>query len=95
MRFPVKKRQDTVQISIDNALKSARMVLESLDRHLQAYRDFLSVTEESVWHTQQPIPTPLESISLTINLYSKRRFIIIELYAAATATTFEPKADPT
>ncbi|KAF4609762.1 hypothetical protein D9613_011914 [Agrocybe pediades] len=45
---PLKKRQDVVQTSIANALKSARTVLDNVNCHLHACQDIFSVTEESI-----------------------------------------------
>ncbi|KAF4609783.1 hypothetical protein D9613_011935 [Agrocybe pediades] len=49
----VRKRQDVVQTSIDNTLRTAQTMLDNVKYHLQDRQDTLSAAEESVRRTKQ------------------------------------------
>ncbi|KAF9540788.1 hypothetical protein CPC08DRAFT_730918, partial [Agrocybe pediades] len=85
----LKKRQDVVQTSIDNALGSAQIVLDNVNHHLQDHQDTFSVAEESVPRTKQSGSTLQKHVK---QISKQHGSIFSEHYAAAVATTSEAKA---
>ncbi|KAF4609664.1 hypothetical protein D9613_011962 [Agrocybe pediades] len=86
----LKKRQDVIQTSIDNALGSAQIVLDNVNHHLQDHQDTLSVAEESARRTKQSGSTLQKHVK---QISKQHGSIFSEHYAAVAATTCEAMAD--